>query len=62
MDIIDHATDIAEAERQRAISQRPRAPVIAATGSCLCCDHPLPPERRWCDADCRDEWQKRTRR
>lgn len=29
----------------------------AATGFCLFCDEPLAPERRWCDAQCRDDWQ-----
>ena len=28
-----------------------------ATGFCLFCDEPLAPERRWCDAQCRDDWQ-----
>ena len=29
-----------------------------ATGECLCCGEELPEGRRWCDADCRDLWQK----
>ncbi len=27
------------------------------TGACLWCEAPLPAQRRWCDADCRDAWQ-----
>lgn len=27
------------------------------TGLCLSCEAPLPEGRRWCDADCRDDWQ-----
>ncbi|MCX7083934.1 MAG: hypothetical protein NTY69_00145 [Methylococcales bacterium] len=28
-----------------------------ATGLCLFCDEPVDPGRRWCDAQCRDDWQ-----
>jgi hypothetical protein len=28
-----------------------------ATGFCLFCDDPVDPGRRWCDAQCRDDWQ-----
>lgn len=28
------------------------------TGFCLLCGEPLIPGRRWCDADCRDEWER----
>ena len=30
---------------------------FVATGFCLFCDEPVAPERRWCDAECRDDWQ-----
>lgn len=28
------------------------------TGVCLNCGEPLKPGLRWCDADCRDDWQR----
>lgn len=30
------------------------------TGNCLHCGEPV--ENRWCDADCRDDWEKRNAR
>jgi RNA polymerase-binding transcription factor DksA len=32
-----------------------------ATGFCLSCGEPLPDGRRWCNADCRDDWERRDR-
>ena len=28
------------------------------TGECLTCGQPVNDERRWCDADCRDNYEK----
>ena len=28
-----------------------------ATGFCLFCEEPVQTARRWCDAQCRDDWQ-----
>lgn len=28
------------------------------TGACLYCEASVPEGHRWCDADCRDAWQK----
>lgn len=28
-----------------------------ATGQCLWCDADVPHDHRWCDGECRDEWQ-----
>lgn len=28
------------------------------TGYCLFCGEPLTDNKRWCDADCRDMWEK----
>lgn len=38
------------------------APEVASTGYCLYCEEPLPDGRRWCDASCRDEWEKERKR
>lgn len=37
-------------------------PLIKATGLCLNCGTPLADDRRWCDADCRDDWERQQRR
>jgi hypothetical protein len=41
-------------DRQR--NNKSSAP--SATGNCLNCDEPLAPKTRWCDTDCRDDWQR----
>jgi len=56
MDISDQATLREEQDRQRALRQRQR-PGPRATGLCLFCGLVTTGGRRWCDAECRDEWQ-----
>ena len=42
------------------ISRSIRKPVgPEATGFCLHCGEDLSEGKRWCDTDCRDQWQKR---
>lgn len=35
--------------------RKPEGP--APTGQCLACGSPLPGVGRWCDAECRDDWE-----
>lgn len=42
-------------EAQLAV-RRPEGP--KATGKCLSCEEPLPLTHRWCDADCRDTFER----
>jgi len=59
-DIIDQGNETAELFRKAALSQRaPEGPT--ATGNCLNCEWPLTGGKRWCDAACRDDWQKQQR-
>lgn len=59
-DIIDQGNVAAELFRRAAESQRkPEAP--AATGFCFNCEARLRPGARWCDAGCRDDWQREQR-
>ena len=37
-------------------------PVAEYTGQCLYCDASVPEGHRWCDADCRDGWQRENER
>jgi hypothetical protein len=57
-DDADQADLLIEAALQDAIAaaRRPTGPV--ATGYCLWCDEPLAAGRRWCGAECRDEWER----
>lgn len=58
-DLIDDANETAElflriSQGRRSISSLPEP-----TGRCFNCDAPLDdPARRWCDADCRDDYLK----
>lgn len=55
-DIIDLANEQAERTlaHERLAAHQPTPP--AATGVCFNCGAPLADGRRWCDADCRDDW------
>ena len=55
-DDIDRAQETEEFMRKMALLKQPE-PKITATGFCLFCAEKLMLPRRWCDAECRDEWQ-----
>lgn len=56
MGISDSATMHEEMLRDIAQQQRkPDGP--SATGACLWCEAQVPHGRRWCDAECRDDWE-----
>ena len=57
-DILDTASEVEELHRRAALANVARAPAIAATGSCLNCGDQVGTGMRWCDADCRDDWQR----
>lgn len=61
-DTLDQAQAVAELHMNVAMRNRPQPPAIAEIGFCLNCETPVPAGRRWCDADCRDDWQRATRR
>lgn len=59
-DIIDQGNEAAEIFRRSALSQRkPEGPV--AKGACHNCDAPLEAGLRFCDPDCRTDWEKQQR-
>ncbi len=46
-------------EREMALMLKRRAATgPEPTGLCLWCDAPLPHPLRWCDVDCRDDWER----
>jgi len=63
-DIIDQANDRAEQDLAKAIdaarSGGGLTALAKACGHCLSCGPgvPLPDGQRWCNADCRDDWQR----
>ena len=57
MDDVDHMLIREEKLHAAQIAARkPEGP--QATGACLSCEEPLAAPRRWCDADCRDDFEK----
>jgi hypothetical protein len=56
-DQIDQACE--REEKDRAVSLALRKPIgPEAVGVCLHCGEPVGDGRRWCDGDCRDDWQR----
>lgn len=60
MDISDTATAREELDRDLALKAR-KPPGPAATGFCLFCDADVAEGLRWCDSDCRDDWERENR-
>ncbi len=60
-DVSDQATEFEELRRDAALaSRKPSGP--PPCGECHFCEAELSdPSARWCDADCRDGWEKRQR-
>lgn len=58
-DPIDLASQREQEDLARAIAAA-RAPIDSptATGFCLHCDAQIPDTHRWCNAACRDDWQR----
>lgn len=58
-DEIDKAQEMDGFLRQIAIMQSVNTqPVANFTGFCFHCEEPVSYPRRWCNADCRDDWEK----
>lgn len=61
MDIADEAQLHDEAVAHEIARTRARAQQmeVLATGFCLNCETPVRPGVRWCDAECREDWEMR---
>jgi hypothetical protein len=58
---VPDTADLAQIQNERLdqMALAVRKPVAPkATGFCLNCGEPLSDGRRWCDVDCRDDWQR----
>lgn len=58
-DAADHAERLQREEIERALINRRDKDGLRAKGACYNCDEPLDAADRFCDADCREDWQKR---
>lgn len=61
-DIIDQANDLNDQMLEIALRNAQQTPQIPAKGYCHNCLEEVPPQHLFCDVDCRDDYQKRTRR
>lgn len=59
MDIYDQATFREEQERERSIAAaRKNNQALQSKGACHWCDEVVDADKRFCDSDCRDMWQR----
>ena len=58
-DDIDRTQDRIELEDAIRRKYRVTPTTTTFTGFCANCGEPVGPQLRWCDTDCRDDWQKR---
>ena len=60
MDLYDQAQELDMLQRDASIAQARQAPTgsPAYTGHCAFCAVSLPSPKRFCDADCRDGWER----
>ncbi len=59
MDEIDLAQEAVDNMREYYIeSVRRHRPALPATGECFYCGNRLADGQRWCDAECRDDWER----
>jgi hypothetical protein len=61
MDESDRATQREQQAREAALERR-RSEAPPACGYCFNCGETLFGSRRWCDADCRADWERSRRR
>lgn len=58
-DEIDRAAEQEQVLRDSAIyTARQVRNIIFSTGKCLHCDAKVDDTHRWCNSDCRDDWEK----
>lgn len=55
-DIVDKAQQAEDAFFRSALTKKPEGP--KPNGFCHACDAPVAEGLRWCDAACRDEWER----
>lgn len=58
-DLFDQASMREEQDRELCIGMARRAAEsVPATGRCHWCDASVPPGYKFCDSDCRDDWER----
>lgn len=59
MDDLDRARHYQQREIDAALTRRRPVSGLRAVGCCHWCDAPVTGERRFCDKDCADDWERR---
>ena len=54
----DQATQKEEFDREIALKYHRKDSGPTPCGLCYYCQSPVRPNARWCDEDCRDDWQR----
>lgn len=62
MDIADQGNDTADLLLTVALKNVGKPLQLAGIGLCLNCGSEVDGERRWCDADCREDYEREARR
>lgn len=63
MDVIDSANERAEQFTQHSIANAVKVKALPdPTGLCFNCAAPVAMHDRWCDCDCRNDWELRVKR
>lgn len=62
MDILDQADEAQEAFHRAAMSNVGAPTTPHGIGLCLNCSAAVEGDARWCDPDCRDDWQAAQKR
>ncbi len=57
-DILDKADEAAEVFLQAALSHKQPAPPSHGVGFCINCGVGLEGDARWCDVECRNDWER----
>jgi hypothetical protein len=57
-DILDQADEAQEAFMRSALSHVPPPTTPPGIGLCINCGVAVEGDARWCDDECRDDWQK----
>lgn len=62
MDDADRAQQVEELQREVAVqAAREALPALPDVGYCYYCDEATERGKRFCDDDCRDDWQRASR-
>jgi hypothetical protein len=57
IDEAEAASNATELFTAAALKKRKPVPPIKRSGKCLNCAERISKKRRWCDSQCRDEWE-----